>query len=227
LLAGGSSSSFTSYGFGSLAGSRVESTSGRAGTALAALARRALALGLGLGLAAVTDASLVGVGAGTASLAPSALGGGATPGATGAGVTTGATKGWLCAAAEREAVLRASARVKSEAAAADASDDSTINRLEERWTCRKSLAATTLKSMLRGPCARRWVLSVVVGASVCGGVGGALRVVRSGCTGERSKLIVAAGRSYTANTSGSSLRLVGGDARRGDDGRGLDGRDCG
>ena len=72
------------------------------------------------------------------------------------------------------------------------------------------------------------MLSVVVGASVCGGVGGALCVVRSGCTGERSKLMGAAGRVSTAKPSGSSLLAAGGTAARGEeDGRGLDGRDCG
>ena len=135
LLAGGSSSSFTSYGFGSVAGSRVESTSTRAGraatTGLWALVRRALAFALGFGAAA--EASIVGSGAATGSLTATTLGtGAATSGVAVAGVTTGAGKGWLCAAAERDAVLRASAKVSSEAAAADASDENKTNRLEER-----------------------------------------------------------------------------------------------
>lgn len=86
------------------------------------------------------------------------------------------------------------ANVTSDAAAAEANDEINTRRLDERCTWRKSLAATTLKSALRGAGGRRWALSVVVGASVCG-AGAEGGAERRGCTGERSKLMVAAGRS--------------------------------
>jgi hypothetical protein len=129
-----------------------------------------------------------------------------------AGVTTGAGGGAATGGAVAKATpalgraalagalppsLRDSQKVKSEAAAAEAIDHARTKRLPLRLTARKSAASTTLRSAERyGGGAERGALSDVMGANVTGCCGMILGAgVRSGCSGDKSKLIVAAGRS--------------------------------
>jgi hypothetical protein len=164
-----------------------------AGAAGRATFARALLLGFGAGVVARGRGVI-----GGSAAAGSALGGGvgaATAGADGAAATGAAATGASTGAAALGAGPRARMKVSSDAAAAEASDEIHTRRFEERCTCRKSAAATTLKSAPRGRGGRRWPLSVVVGASVEGGAGALGPAERIGFSGDRSKLMVAAGRS--------------------------------
>jgi hypothetical protein len=102
--------------------------------------------------------------------------------------------------------VRESQKVRSEAAAAEARDQASTIRLPVRLTARKSAARTTLRSAERcAGGAERGALSEVVGAKVTGccamilgagpRAGGSGGGTGSGCSGDKSKLMVAAGRS--------------------------------
>lgn len=190
-----------SAALGSVLGACGAATTLRLRAGLALGVATALASGAGLAAGAGLGAE-VGVVDGVGSeITGSALG------ATGAGGAANVTPAaGARAAVERAstALLRDSQKVSREAAAAEARDQASTRRLLERLTARKSAAATTLRSAPRYAGAERGALSAVVGESECGagteGGGGA----RSGCSGDKSKLMVAAGRAYTASTSDSS-----------------------
>jgi hypothetical protein len=133
----------------------------------------------------------VGVGASAVLGARVAAGGAATAAAGGAATAALGGAGELAAFEEPP---RASAKVSTDAAAADANDEISTSRLELRWTWRKSLAATTLRSEWRGSGTRRGALSLVSGARVCSGADATFEGGRGSAAG-RSKLMVAAGRA--------------------------------
>lgn len=116
--------------------------------------------------------------------------------------------------------------MSNDAAAADTTDEIKISRLELLFAGAKPGIVAAVKSGAGVPGGRRWPLSVVVGAKVCGNAAATAAVLASsGWSDGKSKLMVAAGRAYTASASASSELAGGGTAWRGDDGNGLDGRD--
>jgi hypothetical protein len=73
-------------------------------------------------------------------------GAGAAVAATDAAAGSGARAAAFEAETRAQGVAPESHKVKADATAADASDETTSQRFEERCTARKSLAATTLRS---------------------------------------------------------------------------------
>jgi hypothetical protein len=204
-----SSSKRISNGFGSAGGDAISGASVAAGrAATGGFQGRALRFDFGFGGEELGTASARGGDSATGAVA---AGGGSGAG-TGAITCTGAG-----AAACDGAPLLESHQVSSEAAAADPTDDRTTRRLAECGAERKLGAEKSRESSPRGGAegVRLRALSVVIGASVSSGAGAGEVERRGAPSGSKSKLIVAAGRSYTASTSASSVLGGGGSVGRG------------